>query len=123
MIISAFFNLLALILLFNPSFAALFWPWQLTPLMSRVIGGWLLFIASGALCLLFEKRYVVYREFILQAGVWFALLLLAGWRHSDNFDFSRPATSVFFGLLVLLIPLMFGLFLVFEKQHRMLIRS
>lgn len=123
LIISALFYLLALILIFNPGFAASFWPWPLTPLMSRVIGGWLLFIATGALCLLFEKRYIVYREFILQAGVWFALLLLAGWRHLNNFDFGRPATYVFFGTLVLLVPLMFGLFALFENQHRMLIHS
>jgi hypothetical protein len=121
--ISAVFYLLAFILLFNPTFAASFWPWQLTPLMSRVISGWLMFIATGALCLVFEKRYAVYREFIPAAGIWFALLLLAGWRHVGNFDFSRPAAYVFFGTLMVLVPLMFGLFFLFETQNRKAIHS
>jgi hypothetical protein len=122
-VISALFYLLAFILLFNPGFAASFWPWQLTPLMSRVISGWLMFIATGALCLLFERRYSVYREFIPQAGIWFALILLAGWRHANNFDFGRPAAYIFFGMFIILVPLMFGLFFLFERQRRAAIHS
>ena len=122
-VVSLPFYLLAFILLLNPSFAASFWPWQLTPLMSRVISGWLMFIATGVLCLWFERRYSVYREFMLQAGIWFALILFAGWRHLDNFDFSRPAAYVFFGLFIILVPLVFGLFFYFERQSRATIHS
>jgi hypothetical protein len=123
LVVSVLFYVLAFLLLFNPPLAATFWPWQLTPLMSRVITGWLIFMGTGALCLLFERRYSVYREFIPEAGIWSALILLAGWRHADNFDFSRPAAYVFFGTFVLLVPLMFGLFFLFERQHRAALHS
>jgi len=117
-IASALEYLLGLIMLFSPSTAASFWPWQLTPLMSRVISGWILFIGTGALCLVFEQRYVVYREFLLQAGIWFALILIAGLRHLNNFDFSRPASYIFFAVFAILPPLVFGIFFYFERQYR-----
>jgi hypothetical protein len=116
-LVSIVFFGLAIVLIFNPSFSASFWPWNLTPLMSRVVGGWILFLAMAALSLLFERRYIAYREFIPEAGIW-ALLLIGGWRYSDQFDFSRPAAYVFFGALILLTVLMFYLFFSLEKQYR-----
>lgn len=110
--------LLAAILIFNPAMAASFWPWNLTPLMSRVIGGWILSWSAAALSLVFERRYLAYREFIPEAGIWFALILIGGWRYLDQFDFSRPAAYVFFGVLILLTLLMFYLFFSLERQYR-----
>ena len=118
LIASAFEYLLGFILLVSPSTAASFWPWQLTPLMSRVISGWVLFIATGALCLAFERRYAVYREFLPQVGIWFALIFIAGLRHINNFDFSRPASYIFFAVFAILPPIMFGAFFFFERQYR-----
>jgi hypothetical protein len=117
-LISAVLFVLAVVLIFNPSFSASFWPWNLTPLMSRVIGGWILFLASAALSLVFERRYIAYREFIPEAGIWFALILIGGWRYLDQFDFNRPATTFFFGALILLTLLMFYLFFSLERQYR-----
>jgi hypothetical protein len=109
--------ILAAVLIFNPSFSASFWPWNLTPLMSRVIGGWILFLAVAPLSLFFERRYIAYREFIPEAGIWFTLLLIGGWRYSDQFNFSRSAAYIFFGVLILLTGLMFYLFFSLEKQY------
>jgi hypothetical protein len=109
--ISAALFVLAVVLIFNPSFSASFWPWNLTPLMSRLIGGWILFLGTAALSPLFERRYIAYREFIPEAGIWFALLLIGGWRYSSQFDFSRPGAYIFFGALILLILMMFYLFI------------
>jgi hypothetical protein len=118
LLVSVVFSVLAGVLIFNPSFSASFWPWNLTPLMSRVIGGWILFLAAAALSLVFERRYIAYREFIPEAGIWFTLILIGGWRYSDQFDFGRAATYIFFGVLILLILLMFYLFFSLEKQYR-----
>jgi len=112
--------LLATILIFNPAVAASFWPWNLTPLMSRVIGGWILAWAAAALSLVFERRYLSYREFIPEAGLWLVLILIGGWRYSDQFDFSRPSAYIFFGALILLALSMFYLFFSFEGRYRKL---
>lgn len=109
---------LGLILLFSPATAASFWPWELTPLMSRVISGWVLFIGVGALCTLLERRYKVYREFILAATVWFFLLLVAGIWHRSDFDFTRVSSYIFFGLFAAVVPFMLFLFITFERRYK-----
>jgi len=119
-LISLGFFLLAAVLIFNPAVAASFWPWNLTPLMSRVIGGWILAWAASALSLVFERRYLSYREFIPEAGLWFVLILIGGWRYSEQFDFSRPSTYIFFGGLGLLALSMFYLLFSWERRYRKL---
>jgi hypothetical protein len=119
-VVSLGFFLLAVVLIFNPVLAASFWPWILTPLMSRVIGGWILSWSAAALSLVFERRYLAYREFIPEAGIWFALILIGGWRYSEQFDFSRPSTYIFFGGLSLMALSMFYLFFSWEKRNRKL---
>jgi len=112
------FGALGLLMFLSPVSAAGFWPWRLTPLMSRVIGGWLLFLATGSLCLLFERRYAAYREYIPAAGIWFILLLAAAVRNTANFDFSRPAAYIFFGVLIVLIALLWFAAYYFERKYR-----
>jgi hypothetical protein len=105
-------------LLFSPATAASFWPWELTPLMSRVISGWILFIGAGSLCIFLERRYKVYREFIMAAIVWFSMLLLAGILHRSDFDFTRPSAYIFFGVFSAVVTLMIILFLNFERRYK-----
>jgi hypothetical protein len=88
--------------------------------MSRVIGGWILAWAAAPLSLFFERRYLAHREFIPQAGLWFLLIVIGGWRYSEQFDFSRPSSYVFFGGLSLLALSMFYLCILWERQYRKL---
>jgi hypothetical protein len=119
-LISLGFFLLAAALIFNPPMAASFWPWNLTPLMSRVIGGWILSWSAASLSLVFERRYLSYREFIPEAGLWLVLILIGGWRFSEQFDFSRPSTYIFFGGLGLMALSMFYVFFSWEGRYRKL---
>src|SRR5688572_16257318 len=68
------------------------WPWQLTPLMAKVIGGWLLFIATGTLWTAIEARYAAYRYYFPVAALWFALLFVASVANGDDFNggLSKP---------------------------------
>jgi hypothetical protein len=68
------------------------WPWQLTPLMAKVIGGWLLFIATGTLWTAIEARYAAYRYYFRVAALWFALLFVASAANRDDFNdgLSKP---------------------------------
>jgi hypothetical protein len=114
----AIVGLFGLYLFFDPTGAAGFWPWALTPLMSRVIGGWLLFLGTGALCALFERRYIAYRYFLPSSILWFTILLAASLFHLDNFDFGRLSASIYFiavGAVILLLALMF---LYLERRYQ-----
>lgn len=110
--------LLGLLLFIGPALAAEFWPWQLTPLMSRVIGGWLLFIGAGSLCSLFERRYIAYRLFLPAAAIWFAILLVASLFNYHNFVTDRPSVIIFFVVLSIAILGILGMFVVLERRYR-----
>jgi hypothetical protein len=92
-------SLASLLMILDPATAARFWPWQLTPLMSRVIGGWVVFASVGLVCLFFERRYIAYRYFLPVAGVWMAILFSASWFHLGDFNPARAATWIWFALV------------------------
>src|SRR5215210_7266179 len=98
--------------------AAVIWPWELTPLMSRVIGGWIMFLGVGGLVLYFEPRYSAYRALIPSVLVWDIALLVGSLLHLDNFDFSRTSPWVWFITLVVLILGNIALLLRFEPLYR-----
>jgi hypothetical protein len=116
--LGAVLALASLLLIFAPATAASFWPWQLTPLMSRVIGGWVFFGATALICLLFERRYVCYRYFLLSAGIWMAILFFASFLHLDNFDLGRAGSWLWFVLVAALSTAAFALYFYMESVHR-----
>ena len=85
-----------LVLFLRPGTGALFWPWHLTPLMARVIAGWLFFFGTGAALLLVERRVVAVRAFLPSVAVWFAILAIAGLFHLNDFDNGAAATAGYF---------------------------
>ena len=87
------------------------WPWQLSPLMAKVVGGWLLFIATGAILTVLEARYVAYRTYFPIVGFWFALLLFATIVNRDDLNHSL-SEPLFFVALVLAVVGSAGIFLV-----------
>ena len=90
-----------LFMFINPSGAAAIWPWELTPLMSRVLGGWVMFIGGGAIVLYFEPRYSAYRALLPSVIVWDIALLIGSLLHLDNFHLTRPSTWIWFIYLIL----------------------
>lgn len=110
--------LVSLVFIVTPTVAASFWPWQLTPLMSRVVGGWVLFGATALACLFFERRYICYRYFLVSAGVWMAILFFGSFLHLDNFNFSRFGSWLWFVLVASLSAAAFALYFYMEGLHR-----
>lgn len=94
---------MGLTLVLAPSALDEAWPWHLTPLMSRVVGGWLLFIATGGLYPLFERRYKAYRFYLPVAAFWFAILLVGSLLNRDDFDSNLLATPLYFAALVITV--------------------
>lgn len=112
--------LISLLMIVSPTTAAGYWPWSLTPLMSQVIGGWIMFLGTGLCCLFFERRYIAYRYFLPSAGFWMALLFVASFFHLDNFNFTRIGSWFWFVLTGLLSVIIFGLFFYLERSFRSL---
>ncbi|HJR81028.1 MAG TPA: hypothetical protein VJ821_13205 [Anaerolineales bacterium] len=110
--------LVSLLMILRPDMAARFWPWQLTPLMSRVIGGWVSFIGTGMLCLLFERRYIAYRYFLPSAGIWMMILFIASFFHTDNFNFTRAGSWLWFILTGVAAIAIFGISFLLEQGYR-----
>jgi hypothetical protein len=110
--------LLGLVLFLAPSMAAGFWPWQLTLLMSRVVGAWLTFIGTGALCALFERRYIAFRYFLPPAACWFTILLVGSLFHLGDFQTSRPSVIIYFAALMVAILAIIAVFLIMERHYR-----
>ena len=100
-----------------PKAMATVWPWLLTPLMSRVIGGWLFFLATGGLSAIYEARYAAYRYYLPLAALWFAILLVASIVHLDNFDWGRLATPLYFTTLGGAILLLLAVFAKMESRR------
>ena len=110
--------LFGLFMFFSPTALAESWPWQLTPLMSRVIGSWMLFMGVAGMCLFFERRYIVYRYFLPCAAFWFALLFVMALFHLDNFLFDRTSAWLFFVVLGAVVVGLMADFLYFERRYR-----
>lgn len=113
--------LAGLLLIFSPSTAASFWPWQLTPLMSQVIGGWLLFAGTGLAYLLFDRRYILYRYFLLSAGTWMLILFVASFFHLGNFSFSHVGSWLWFVHVGAIAAGAFALYFYMERRYRRLL--
>jgi len=97
-----------------PGLAAQLWPWTLTPLMSQVIGGWVLFIGAGAAVAFFEPRYAAYRVLIPSVLVWGSALLLGSLLHLDAFDFTTLPPYVWFLALLIFLAGNLGLLVLYE---------
>jgi hypothetical protein len=109
---------LGLFMFINPPGAAAFWPWQLTPLMSRVIGGWAIFLGTGGIVLYLEPRYSAYRVLFPGVAIYDFLLLIGSLLHLDQFDFTRSATWVWFIYLIIGIVSVTALVISYERRYR-----
>jgi hypothetical protein len=109
---------LGLFMFINPPGAAAIWPWQLTPLMSRVIGGWAMFFGTGGIVLFLEPRYSAYRALLSSVVVYDILLLIGTFRYLDQFDFTRSSTWIWFIFLITSILSVTALVTFYERRYR-----
>lgn len=52
---------LGLFLFLRPGLAGLIWPWKITPLTSRVVGGWLVLPGAGRMSIALDPRWSAWR--------------------------------------------------------------
>jgi hypothetical protein len=80
-----------------PGIAIDLWPWQLTPLTSRVIGSFTAQVGAGALLLSADRRWSSWRLIVQTVWVAVALLLIGALRYRDEFDGGNAMTYLYVG--------------------------
>lgn len=105
--------MLGLALFFTPATFIPIWPWQLTPLVARVIGGWTLLLGVGAIVGYIEPRWSAFRLLLLDAGLWGILLIVGSLLHLD--DFTAGDTWLWFLVLVGGTLTCMGIYLYYER--------
>lgn len=87
--------IIGLVLFFFPAYSDPYWPWTLTPLTSRVIGGW--FLAEAALLFMLsrQKYFETARVALIANLIVVCLLLLGAWRWYSSFNGPSWATGLY----------------------------
>ena len=76
------------------------WPWDLTPLTSRVIGSFTAQVGVGALLISLDRRWGSWKLIVETFFVATALLLIGAIRAFDDFDTGNALTYLYLGGLV-----------------------
>ena len=90
----------AAVLFFAPQVAIDVWPWNLTPLTSRVLGSFTAQVGVGALLLSYDRRWSAWRLLVQTFFVATALLLVGAIRAWADFDTANVMTYLYLGGLV-----------------------
>ena len=86
--------------LLTPDDAIEVWPWDLTPLTSRVIGSFTAQVGVGALLISLDRRWSAWKLIVETFFVATALLLIGATRAWDDFDTGNALTYIYIGGLV-----------------------
>lgn len=108
----------AILLLLFPNFMIDIWPWQLTPLTARVIGGWFALPGVVGLMVASDPRWSSARA-ILQSQIFGIVLILASVvRAWSEFNPANPLTWGFVGGITALLLLVLSLYIGMELRGR-----
>lgn len=114
-----FYVAVALLLLASPNLMGDIWPWRLTPLTSRVVGGMMMLLGTFGLTIAADGRWSAARIPLQSLFVALGAGLVGAIRAWDTFDPGRPFTWVFVLPLVgLLVAVPAGYWLVERRLGR-----
>jgi LytS/YehU family sensor histidine kinase len=108
---------IGLIMFFAPQIMIPIWPWKLTPLTSRVIGGWFALPGWGGIMIARESRWSAIRITLQGTMLYTTLLLIGVWRAWADFDTSNPLTWAYIGMLLVSTIGIGILYFVMERQR------
>ena len=108
---------IALFMFISPETVIAVWPWKLTPLTARVVGGW--FALPGVVGLMYstDRRWSAWRIVLESQMIGILLILIGAVRAWGDFDQSRPTTWLFVGGLSLLLLSLLALYISAQRQR------
>jgi hypothetical protein len=118
LVAGAVFAVVGLALFINPALFAPIWPWQLTPLIGRVIAGWMFLPAFGALGAWIEPRYTAFRPLMQHSVGWIILLIVGSLLHLSDFIFTRPLAWGWFVMLIVSLALVLRVYFQHERLYQ-----
>jgi len=102
------------------SFAAI-WPWQLSPLTARIVGGWFVLLGFAGSIIARDRRWSAWRVGLESIGLWHFLVLIAAFSNAS--DFPNGLANWYVISVVLVLTGMAVLYIGMEIQRRRLSRS
>ncbi len=99
-----------------PAFLQAIWPWALTPLTARIMGGWLALLGTGGVAIGRESRWSAWRVGLGSIGLWHALVLLGAALSPGDFTQGYPFNWYLISVAVVLLG-MAGLFIYMETSR------
>jgi hypothetical protein len=84
--IGALFAALAVVSMAFPDLTIRIWPWSLTPLTARVLGGWMALMGVGCLSIARDPRWSAWKFLVESIILWQILLLVAAAGHRGDFS-------------------------------------
>lgn len=110
---------IGVILLIFPDLMIALWPWKLTPLTARVMGGWFALPGVFGVAISRDERWSSARIAIQSQMLGILLILIAAARAWNNYNTANPLTWVFAGGMALLLAALALLYLVMERRYQM----
>jgi hypothetical protein len=92
------------------------WPWQLTPLTARIMGGWFALLGVGGLVIGRESRWSSWPVGLQAIGIWHVLVLIAAVLNPG--DFPGGQLNWYVISVVLVLAGMFALFVMMAMRGR-----
>lgn len=98
-----------------PSLLIGVWPWQLTPLLARIVAGWGALLGVGNLMISFEPRWSAWRVPVGSIVLWHVLYLLGSFLYAR--DFTTGWFNWFNLSIVAMLILVTGLYFYQERRR------
>jgi hypothetical protein len=115
--IGVFLLIFAATSLAAPSLSMQIWPWELTPLTARVMGGWAGLLAVGGLFISREERWSAWRIGVQSILLWHSLVLLGAAINRSDFQDGNLLNWYLISVFVMLVGLV-SLYLWMETLKR-----
>lgn len=112
------FAVLGLALLIAPEEVASLWPWTLTPLTARAVGGWLVFLSTALAAMGRERDWTSIRPLFPEAALAMFLLLTGVARFHDSFTWSRASSWIYVAVVAMGLIMSVALFAAHEVRLR-----
>ncbi|HZD57087.1 MAG TPA: hypothetical protein VE136_10210 [Anaerolineales bacterium] len=110
--------LVGLLLFSIPELMIPLWPWQLSALTARVVGGFFTLPGVGWLVLARDPRWSAAKVFLESQFIGIVLILVGAARAWGDFDPGNAATAIFIGGMSLLALAILGFYVAMESGER-----